>query len=345
MEAGIVGYPGSGRSTVFNALLAHRAQEAAGARKSGAAIGVIHVQDARLEELSARFKPKKTTPIEIRLHDLCPSLEPNFPTAEIEAMKRMDLLLLVIPAFADPDPAAQLAGLDGLVADLCLEDLAAIEKLIKRTTREKTDATVKEALDLIQTALEASIPVISASSLQAQHREALRGYGLITDRPMIAVANNAEDAAGTPPPAELVKRGEELGIPILALAAGLEAEMAELAAEDRVEFLAEYGVSEPAGAAVTRAILERGDIIPFFTAGEDECRAWAIARNTAAKQAAGKIHSDIERGFIRAEVIGYDEYEPLAGGLTEAKSKGLLRVEGKDYIVQDGDIVNFRHNT
>jgi ribosome-binding ATPase YchF (GTP1/OBG family) len=120
--------------------------------------------------------------------------------------------------------------------------------------------------------------------------------------------------------------------------------MAELPTEEREAFLAEYGVAEPAGAAVTRAILEQADIIPFFTVGEDECRAWAISRGTVARAAAGKVHSDLERGFIRAEVIGYEELAPLAGGLAEAKKLGKLRLEGKDYVVQDGDIVHVRFN-
>ncbi len=329
---------------MFSALLAHRAEAESGGRRQSGAIGAIRVQDGRLDWLSEQFNPKKTTPIEIRLHDLCPSLEPNFPTAEIEGMKRMDLLLLVIPAFADPSPEAQLAAFDSLLADLCIEDLAAVEKLIKRTAREKTDETLKEALGLVETALEAGTPVI-ATEMTPQQRESLRGFALVTDRPLIAVANTAEDQAGVPVAESLVKRGAEVGIPVLALAAGLESEMAELPPDDRAEFLAEYGVTEPAGAAVTRAVLERADVVPFFTVGEDECRAWAIPRDTCARDAAGKIHSDIQRGFIRAEVIGYDEFAALPGGFAEAKTKGVLRVEGKDYVVLDGDIVHFRHNT
>ena len=175
-------------------------------------------------------------------------------------------------------------------------------------------------------------------------QQALRGYGFVTDRPLIVLVNQGEEAVGQPPPPKLVELAESKGIRVLALSSSLEAEMAELAPEDRAEFLAEYGIEAPAGAAVTRAILEVGDIVPFFTVGEDECRAWPIRRGTSARGAAGKIHTDIERGFIRAEVIGYDELAPLAGGLAEAKKTGQLRLEGKDYIVKDGDVVHFRFN-
>ena len=134
------------------------------------------------------------------------------------------------------------------------------------------------------------------------------------------------------------------GIPVLSICAALEAEMADLDPEDQPALLAEYGIGAPAGGELTRAVLAISDIVPFFTVGEDECRAWGIPRGTRARSAAGRIHSDIERGFIRAEVIPFDDLLPLQGGLVEARKLGLLRLEGKDYPVQDGDIVHFRFN-
>ena len=343
MDAGIVGHPGSGRTTVFQALLAHRAPPAAGAKQKPAAIGVIRVPDARLDRLSALYKPLKTTPIEIVTHDLCPSLEPSFPTSELEAMKRMDLLLLVVPAFADPSPDTIVAELERLIGDLCLEDLASIERRLERARKERTEATAVAALDAARATLDAELPLAAAELADTTRRE-LRAYALVTDRPMIAVCNVSESDADKPAPKALSARCAELGIPALSLCASLEAEMAQLASEERVQFLAEYGVQEPASGAVTRAILASGDIIPFFTVGEDECRAWPIARGTPARKAAGKVHSDIERGFIRAEVVSFDELAPLPGLLVEAKKKGVLRLEGKDYIVREGDVVHFRFN-
>ncbi len=343
MEAGIVGHPGSGRTTVFRALLAHRAPPAAGAKRRPAAIGVVRVPDVRLARLSALFKPLKTTPIEIVTHDLCPSLEPSFSTAELEAMKRMDVLLLVVPAFADSSPDAIVAELERLVGDLCLEDLAAVERRLERARKERTDATTISALEVARAALDAELPLGAAELADTTRRE-LRAYALVTDRSMIAVCNVGESDADKPAPVALVARGAELGVPALSLCASLEAEMAQLTSEERVEFLAEYGVQEPASGAVTRAILASADVIPFFTVGEDECRAWPIARGTRARQAAGKVHSDIERGFIRAEVVSFDELEPLPGLLVEAKKKGVLRLEGKDYVVREGDVVHFRFN-
>jgi len=343
MDVGIVGLAGSGRTTLFRALLAHRAPKESGARHSTAAIGAIHVPDPRLEQLSKRFHPEKTTPVEIRVHDLCPSLEPSFPTAEIEDMKRMDLLVLTIPAFADASEAAVQRAFERLLGELCLEDLAAVERRLERAPREKLGDIEREALELVRRALDDGQPV-AATPLSDPQRRALRGYALLTDRFMIAVVNTAEEAAGAPPPEELQKHAGRYEIPVLALCATLEAEMAELPPAERASFLAEYGVPEPASGIITRAILERADMISFFTVGEDECRAWAISRGTSAREAAGKIHTDLARGFIRAEVIAFEELEPLAGGLVEARKRGTLRLEGKDYVVQDGEIVHVRFN-
>jgi ribosome-binding ATPase YchF (GTP1/OBG family) len=343
MDVGIVGLAGSGRTTVFRALLAHRAPQQAGARHGGGAIGTIHVQDPRLEKLFARFQPKKMTPVEIHVHDLCPLLERSFPTAEIEAMKRMELLLLVIPAFADPSEEAITAAFERLLGELCLEDLAAVEKRLWRAPREKLADIEQEALEIARTALDGEKPVIAAPLSEPQ-RQSLRGYALVTDRCLIALANVAEDAAGEAPPEALQKRAGAHGIPVLALCGTLEAEMAELPPAERAPFLAEYGIQQPASAVVTRAILDCADLIPFFTMNEDECRAWPIRRGTSAREAAGKIHSDMERGFIRAEVVAVEDLVPLEGGFAEARKLAKLRVEGKDYLIQDGEVVQFRFN-
>ena len=343
MDLGIAGLPGSGRTTVFRALLAHRAPQAAGDRHGPAAVGTIHVQDPRLDRLAERFSLQKVTPVEIRVHDLCPSLETSFPTAEIEAMKRVDVLLLVVPAFADPSPAATVAAFEKLLADLCIEDLAAVERRLERHPREKLPAAEKAALEQAAAVLESERPVSSAE-LDQTARRALRGYALLTDRPLIAVRNTSEADAGAPLPEEFAKRATERGIPALSLCAPLEAEMAQLPAEERAEFLAEYGVGDPAGAAITRAVLATADLISFFTVGDDECRAWPITRGMAARTAAGKVHSDIERGFIRAEVIDSEELLALPGLMNEARKKGVLRLEGKDYVIRDGEVVHFRFN-
>jgi ribosome-binding ATPase YchF (GTP1/OBG family) len=342
MDVGIVGPPGAGRTTVFRALLAHRAPRQAGARSARAGVGTIHVQDPRLDRLAERFRPRKVTPVEIHVHDLCPSLEPSFPKEEIEAMKRLDQLLVVVPAFADPSPEASVAALVGLLEELCLEDLAVVERRLKFASRDRLEDRVREALAAAEGALAAARPIESA--LEPGLCQVLGGSGLVTNRPMIALRNVAEDRAGAPAPPALVERAAALGLPVLSLCASLEAEMAELPVEDRPELLAEYGIEEAAGAAVTRALLERADLISFFTLGDEECRAWAVARGATARAAAGKVHSDMERGFIRAEVIAFEELDQLAGGLTEAKKVGKLRIEGKDYAVQDGDVVHVRFN-
>ncbi|MFQ5514409.1 MAG: DUF933 domain-containing protein [Myxococcota bacterium] len=353
MDVGIVGRAGSGRTTLFRALLAHRVPRSGSGRQAGGAVGSIHVQDPRLDRLAQFFRPEKRTPIEIRVHDLCPSLEPSFPTAEIEAMKRMDVLLGVVPGFADASSAALEKALAELLEELYLEDLTAIERRIERAARDKLPPTEHEALEIARTTLEAERPV-RLSPLNEPQRRALRGYALVSDRPLIVVLNAAEEAAGASPPEPLQRRAAEQDTRLITICAALEAEMAELPEEERLAFLAEYGVTAAAGPSVTRAILETSHTVPFFTVGEDECRAWGIPRGTRAREAAGKIHSDIERGFIRAEVIAFDELEALAAEghgarsgaelLAEARKRGKLRLEGRDYVVQDGEIVHFRFN-
>jgi ribosome-binding ATPase YchF (GTP1/OBG family) len=329
---------------VFRALLAHRSSaRPEGGRAASSQIGQIQVRDPRLDQLASWFRPQKTTPIEIELHDLCSSLEPSFPTAELEAMKRMDVLIVVVPLFAESSPSAALSALERVLGELWLEDLAAIERRLKRAQRERMEALEQGALAKAQAALENEQPIRTAE-LSDVERRAIKGYSFLSDRPWIVVANQSEEAAGKPAPAELVERAARLGAPALALCAALEAEMASLPVEERAAFLSEYGVQEPAGAAVTRAVIERGQLIPFFTVGEDECRAWSIARGTLARGAAGRIHSDIERGFIRAEVISYDDLAPLRGNLAEARRLGKMRLESKEYVVQDGDVIHFRFN-
>jgi ribosome-binding ATPase YchF (GTP1/OBG family) len=340
MDVGIVGFAGSGRTTVFRALLTTHAPKETGSR---AVVGTVQIQDPRLDRLVERFKPRKFTPIEILIHDLCPSLESSFPTAEVEAMKRMDGLLLVIPAFADSSPEASVREFNRLTSELCLEDLTAVERRLERAKKEKIADAAREALEAARTALESERP-IHLAELSPPQREAVRAYALVTDRPWLAVRNVGETDAASPLPPDLVARGEEVGCRFLSISAALETETAELPPDEQMQFLAEYGISEPAAAAVARAVLEHLDRIPFFTVVEDECRAWAIPRGTPARAAAGRIHSDMERGFIRAEVIPFEELDAISGGLADARKLGKLRLEGKDYIVQDGDVVHFRFN-
>jgi hypothetical protein len=333
----------SGRTTVFRALLAHRAEQRTGKAAVVSTIGQIQVRDPRLDLLAEWFRPKKTTPIELELHDLCISLEPAFPKDEIEAMKRMDVLLVVVPQFSESDAAAAVRALERVLAELWLEDLGAIERRLKRAQRERIEAVEESALLKTQETLETERPARITELTEAERR-AIKGYSFISDRPWIIVSNQSEAEAGTPIPAALAARAAELDAPALALCASLEAEMAELPAAERSSFLLEYGVQEAAGAALTREVLERGQVIPFFTVGEDECRAWPIARGTMARGAAGKIHSDIERGFIRAEVIAYDDLAPLRGNLSEARKHGKMRLESREYVVRDGDVIHFRFN-
>lgn len=342
MDVGIVGPPRSGRTTVFRALLAQRTPQATGSRGSPS-VGTIHVRDPRLDRLAALASRERVVPVEIRIHDLSSSLEEGFSTAEVEQMKRMDVLLLVIPAFVDPEPSASLAALERLVSDLCLLDLSAIEERLDRGRREKMSDAASQALEHARSVLEEGRPLFVAELLPTD-REELRSYALVTQRPWVVVRNVAEPQAADPLPVELAARAAELGCTAVSLCAALEAETAALGPEERAELLRAYGIADPAGPSVTRAVLDGADRISFFTIGDDECRAWAIPRGTTARSAAGKVHTDMERGFIRAEVLAFEEFEKLRGRLAEARKTGRLRLEGKDYVVRDGDVVRFRFN-
>jgi ribosome-binding ATPase YchF (GTP1/OBG family) len=203
MDVGIVGVPGSGRTTVFRALLALRAPKETGARRG--AVGTIQVRDPRLEQLAERLEPKRVVPIEFRVHDLCGSLDSSFPTDEVEAMKRMDGLLLVVPAFLDAASDASQRELGRLVSDLCLEDLTAVERRLERAKKEKIEDAAREALESARGVLESARP-LNTAEIPAADREALRNYSLVTDRPWLAVRNVGEAEAGAPVPPELRAR-------------------------------------------------------------------------------------------------------------------------------------------
>jgi hypothetical protein len=228
-------------------------------------------------------------------------------------------------------------------SDECiLADLAIVEGLLVRARKENAPQADRSRLGLMQGVLEKGRPLrlLSAEELD---RDSLRGYQLLSDRPMLVVVNRDEDRAADPLPDDLAARIDELGAAGLALSASVEAEIAALDTDDQAAFLQDLGLTESALARFIRTAYGLLDLISFFTVGEDEVRAWTITRGMTARKAAGKIHSDLERGFIRAEVMPYDVF--IEHGSEQAvKTAGLFQTEGKDYVVADGDIMNIRFN-
>jgi len=343
MKVGLTGFPGAGKTTVFNALTGLHAASAG----PGLNLGVIKVPDARVDALAAIYQPRKTTYAEVSFVDFpparsAPERRTVLDAATVAQLRDADALVEVVRGFPDvagapPTPAGDL---ESFAAELVLADLAVIEKRLERLKKEKGHERERTLLERLAPSLEAGTP-LRTLGLAPEERALLAGFAFLSLRPLLVVLNVPETEAAAPIAAEVAARARAEGAEAMALSARLEAEIAELELADRDAFLADLGLAESARARFIRASYALLDLISFLTTGEDECRAWPIRRGTTALKAAGKVHSDIERGFIRAEVIAYDEFMRL-GSEAKCREAGKLRLEGKDYVVQDGDIVHFR---
>ncbi len=353
MKIGIVGLPRAGKTTIFNALTgASAATGSFGAGGKKANLGVIKVPDPRVDRLAAIFSPKKTTCAEIAFADIpgaAEGAEIGKEAVTVDLIKGCDALALVVRAFdgeevphpkGSVDPARDLAAVEG---ELALLDLIVVERRAERMAKERKAAPVEaEAVAKARGWLEAERP-LRTLALSEGERKALAGFKFLTEKPLLVVANLGESGEKGLP--ALRAEAERRGLPVIALRGKLEMEVAALPPEEQVAFLADFGLAEPARDQFIRAAYALADLISFLTAGEDEVRAWTIRRGTTAQQAAGKIHSDIERGFIRAEVAAFDDFFALPQRtMARAREAGKLRLEGKEYVVRDGDIINFRFN-
>ena len=345
MKVGLVGFAGSGKTTVFNTLTGLHVPVGFGGELH---LGAVKVPDERIATLSKVFKPKKTTYGEIVFCDI-----PGERGAEnkglskkaLAPIREQEVVCLVLRAFAnpalesDPDPGAEL---EAFHAECILADLDLVERRLERAKKDKPSSLELAAFERMKTTLEHEWPLRSLDA-GALNRDFLKGYGFLTDRPLLVVLNRSEAESAAPLPDQLAARLKELHAAGLVLSASVEAEIAAMPAADQPAFLADLGLAESAVARFIRTAYGLLELISFFTVGEDEVRAWPIKRGTAARAAAGKIHSDLERGFIRAEVIPYAVFMKH-GSEHAVRDAGHLQVEGKDYIVQDGDILHIRFN-
>jgi GTP-binding protein YchF len=345
MKVGLVGFAGSGKTTVFNAMTGLDAPVGFGGEVR---LGTVRVPDERIDKLSALFSPRKTTYAEVSFCDI-----PGEHGAEKKGLSRKALqqirdqeaLCLVVRDFVnpalegDPDP---IADLEAFHLESVLADLEVVERRLDRAKRERADANEQAAFEKMKTTLEGEQPLRSLAP-EELNRDYLKGYGLLTDRPLLVAINRGEERAGERIPEDLVTRLGELHAAGLVLSASVEAEIAGLEPSDQAAFLQDLGLSESALSRFIRTAYGMLDLISFFTVGTDEVRAWTIRRGTRARAAAGRIHSDLERGFIRAEVIPYKVFMEH-GSEHAVKEAGRLQIEGKEYVGGDGDIVHVRFN-
>lgn len=357
MEIGIFGLPLSGKTTLFNLLTGTHAETGFSSGKKKANVGMSRVPDPRLTRLSEMWSPKKTTPTVVRYVDVAgleKSSEKGLSSELLTNLKNTDALLVVLRAFDDEAVPHPLASVDPIrdarvVADeMLLSDMVIVEGRLERIAKQlkgkdKDEALAeKELMERLGAALEAGTPIRDLTFSENEAR-LMRGYQFLTQKPLILALNVGEKGV---PAAEAEAEKLKIalgfaGVAVTWLCATVEAEISELSPEDGAAFLADLGIEESATDRIIRTSHSLLGLISFFTMGEDECRAWTLKAGLKAPQAAGVIHSDLERGFIRAEVVHYDDFI-RAGSLAACRDKGLLRLEGKEYVVKDGDILNIR---
>ncbi len=356
MKIGLIGLPKSGKTSLFNLLTGSSvATSSFGASRGEMHIGIARVPDERVDRLSALFKPKKTTYATFEVVDLAGIAKGERQGLDAKEFRNADALLHVVRAFPDAAgaPANPKSDIADLETELILADLEVIERRLERLEasikKKRTDAEVKEQAILLKLkpALESETPV-RALQLPEEEAKAIRGFTFLSQKPILHCLNLAEKE---------LERGktlaESFGLTGVArrprtrlgwVSVVIEAEVAQLAGEEQAAFLADLGLAEPAIKRVLRNCYALLGLISFFTVGDDEVRAWSILRGTHALDAAGVIHSDIARGFIRAEVVGYDELIAAEGSMATVRERGQFRLEGKEYVVQDGEICHFRFN-
>jgi ribosome-binding ATPase len=351
MDVALIGYAQSGRSTLYRAA-------ARGLAKGD--MTAVPVPDPRFDAIVAQVKPKKQTPATVIFHDDVEAISPSgkaFTQKAIDQTRKSDLLLHVVRGFDNPmspyhaevDPLRDQEAVD---VELVLTDLQVVENRLERLKKSITvrqsgspDFRENELFNRIRPDLEAGTP-LRRMDLSEEDFALLRNYQFLTLKPLVVAFNVSEEQAANLP-AEIAKRIDELtaaGVPAFAVSATIEEEIAQLDPEDQRAFLDDLGLDRPASERVIRAVYDALGLITFFTAGENDTRAWALRRGSSALKAAATIHNDIAKGFIRAEVVHYEDYV-AAGSLDAAYSGGKMALQGKDYVVRDGDLLHIRNKS
>jgi GTP-binding protein YchF len=361
----LIGLPRSGKTTVFNALTRlHAVSRGFSSAEEEPNLATVKVPDPRLDVLARMFTPRRAVPAEVQYYDVAGLArgvhERGLSGRLLGYLSQADALVHVVRAFDDPavphpegsvDPLRDIETLD---LELAFSDLAVIEKrrariqsMLGKVRGPEREGQEREAelLGRLQRALTSGIPIREVA-LSVEEAKALRGFGFLTAKPLMILLNFGEELLGEPAErllAEVSSRYGRPGVAVDGLPGKLEAEIAQLSDEDACSFMEELGIEEPGRHRVIRCSYALLGLISFFTVGPDEVRAWTIRQGTTAVEAAGTIHSDLQQGFIRAEVVSYDDLV-RTGGLAEARRAGVLRLEGKQYVVQDGDVLHILFN-
>ncbi|WP_018876040.1 redox-regulated ATPase YchF [Thioalkalivibrio sp. ALE31] len=361
LKCGIVGLPNVGKSTLFNALTrAEIAAENYPFCTIDPNVGVVEVPDPRLTRLSEIVKPQRTLPTTVEFVDIA-GLVAGAAQGEglgnqfLAHIRETDAIAQVVRCFEDDDivhvagKVDPIADIETISTELMLADLETVNKALKRLERaaksqDKTAIAQLKAAEKVGAGLDQGIPA-RAQDLDEDERQALYDLHLLTLKPLMYIANvdEASLAGGNAMVEAVQARAAEEGAEVVSVCAAIEAEIAVLDPEERAEFLADLGLEEPGLDRVIRTAYRLLSLQTFFTAGEKEVRAWTVRQGSSAPQGAGVIHTDFERGFIRAEVVGYEDFV-AHNGEQGAKDAGKWRLEGKEYVLKEGDVVHFRFN-
>lgn len=353
MRLGIIGLPQSGKTTLFNALTRGTQPTGAGTGKIEVHTAVVDVPDQRVDRLSAMFKPKKTIYAKVTYGDIAgldgSAGKNGISGTLLNQLTQMDGFIHVVRVFEDEnvphpsesiDPQRDIATMD---SEFILNDLIAVERKLERLTEERKKgagrdkATIEREITLFQRlgeALNKEIPLRDVE-ITVEEEKMLSGFGFLSRKPILIVLNLSESQKA--PEIHYQHQHSQ----VVSLQGKLEMEISQLPPDEMQIFLEEYGIEEPSLNRMIRLSYDLLGLESFFTVGPDECRAWTVRRGATAPEAAGEIHTDLQKGFIRAEVVAYNDLISL-GGMNEAKAHGRLRLEGKEYIVRDGDILNIR---